>query len=707
MQQIDDKDILKDAWGLFESKEYDTALSKLKSLNKENAGSCYLTGLIAYFQNNFVEAESQLLKVLQQYSSVTFKGYVHHWLGNVYGFDDFFTDVNNPIHDKKKAEQEYNLAIKEESYPVEAYHELIKMKSDDIEKEDTVLQAIEAFPLDVDLYYSLNLLYQRQGNTGKQKSLLIKAIENDIKSSTIHFLFGKLLFSEKKYGVSLEHFSKALAYNKDSKQAALLISYYIGASEFYLSNFEKSLQFFSESANYNQYDTSSWYPRIGYIFSLYKLKKKRKVYEYIETVDFDLKLFYEISFNYNLMSYLDASSILEGELLFPTKNVISILKSTISSKVSSQYKLKVNLLLAALYNFEDDELNGLNCYRELHAYSYQYDFINSSIKDLYLANIDNPNNYEATVAMFQEDIRQNSLKSDTKGEVLIIIIEKLFKLKNYNKVLDICKYIDQQDSIPSEIYFEYAYCLAELGQANLAKGYYEKVIQSNNKSTAALNNLGIIYKQEDDLQKAISLFKSASKFEPDKALYKKNLKDTEHLLVEKEKAQKSNLIPKHWLETKQRIDIHILTDLNYFAIINKMQRTNKKYRPLLVRDFEELTFNYLVGNHKSTVILSGSLVELALTYFCEKRKLLHLELADDSGKIRKVKLYNAVLNDLVIYSHQQNWFGNDFHSLGNLSRIYRNFIHPGLEIKTRTEIDSKAKLCYLSTIEILKKVLNS
>ena len=94
-----------------------------------------------------------------------------------------------------------------------------------------------------------------------------------------------------------------------------------------------------------------------------------------------------------------------------------------------------------------------------------------------------------------------------------------------------------------------------------------------------------------------------------------------------------------------------------------------------------------------------------LTYYCEKKKLKAIPVKGSNGNLKNKQLYDCVLNDLISYIHDKNYFGNDFHHLGNLARIYRNFIHPGLEIKSNVNIKSKADLCFLSTKEILAKII--
>ena len=105
-------------------------------------------------------------------------------------------------------------------------------------------------------------------------------------------------------------------------------------------------------------------------------------------------------------------------------------------------------------------------------------------------------------------------------------------------------------------------------------------------------------------------------------------------------------------------------------------------------------------------MISGSLLEMILTYYCEKKKLLTIQIKDSKGNIQSKKLYDCVLIDLITFVESKKLFGNDFNHLGNLSRIYRNFIHPGLELKSKADIKPKADLCFISSLEILKKIIS-
>jgi hypothetical protein len=69
------------------------------------------------------------------------------------------------------------------------------------------------------------------------------------------------------------------------------------------------------------------------------------------------------------------------------------------------------------------------------------------------------------------------------------------------------------------------------------------------------------------------------------------------------------------------------------------------------------------------------------------------------------KLYDSDLGDLLTFFEQQKMMEDITIHMGNISRIYRNFIHPGKELREKEELNqNKADLCFISTLEIIKAV---
>jgi tetratricopeptide (TPR) repeat protein len=164
-------------------------------------------------------------------------------------------------------------------------------------------------------------------------------------------------------------------------------------------------------------------------------------------------------------------------------------------------------------------------------------------------------------------------------------------------------------------------------------------------------------------------------------------------------------INKAWFDGFENINIDELNKIGYFEILAKIKRINRKYRELIKRDFEELVFNYLVRNKKSTIVLSGSFIEALFTYYCEKKKVKKVSYNLNKKQVNK-NLYDCTLADFLNYFESGPESKKIIVYIGNLSRVYRNFIHPGNEIKNREKLEnSKLELCFNAVLEITKQIL--
>jgi hypothetical protein len=281
-------------------------------------------------------------------------------------------------------------------------------------------------------------------------------------------------------------------------------------------------------------------------------------------------------------------------------------------------------------------------------------------------------NYQNLLGIINE---QKAIEQNYKNAVDLIQRENDFvvgKLKNFfTNIKKEIGFKNNQVAIPNWK-FKVLMCTDEQKAESLKKQWIEKgYIRKTNQK---IDNFVAIYEINNHIEKAIK------------------------------KAQ-STKINKKWIEGFENVNISKLEKIGYFEILSKIQKINKKFKFLLERDFNELTFNYLVGNEKSVIIMAGSLVETLLIYHCEKKKTKKITYQIQNKAIQK-DLYDCDLGDLLNYFEQGKIMSNLFVHLGNIARIYRNFIHPGKELREFERLDqTKADLCYISAIEIIKKLI--
>jgi len=160
-----------------------------------------------------------------------------------------------------------------------------------------------------------------------------------------------------------------------------------------------------------------------------------------------------------------------------------------------------------------------------------------------------------------------------------------------------------------------------------------------------------------------------------------------------------------WILSIELFNQDELKRIEYYELKKRIEKTNGKIREILTRDIDELVVNYLFENYKSVIVLSGSIIEASLLAYCSKNTIEEIQYELGNKQIQK-RVIDCDLGDLLSFFEQKKIFKSQITHLGNVSRLYRNFIHPGREIKEEDVLDkSKADICFIVVREILKNVL--
>ncbi len=165
-------------------------------------------------------------------------------------------------------------------------------------------------------------------------------------------------------------------------------------------------------------------------------------------------------------------------------------------------------------------------------------------------------------------------------------------------------------------------------------------------------------------------------------------------------------LPTKWIQGLEALSIENLEQLSYFSLLQKIRKMEKKFRDIAERDLNELFFNYLMKNEKAVIVLSGSLLEVILVYYCEKKEITRLYFRRKNNRTEKRDLYECDLAEILQYLKEKKVLSDLFVHVGNISRIYRNYIHPGRELREDELLNqSNSDLCFLSSLEIIKTLL--
>jgi hypothetical protein len=120
--------------------------------------------------------------------------------------------------------------------------------------------------------------------------------------------------------------------------------------------------------------------------------------------------------------------------------------------------------------------------------------------------------------------------------------------------------------------------------------------------------------------------------------------------------------------------------------------SDKKFRELLIRDFQELKNCIESKSVKSVLVLSGSIIEAVLTEFFIQ--------FPPNGKTEQ-QILSSTLNNLIDWAAQEGVISEKEKNLASVVKDYRNLIHPGREIRKGEKFDFDSAKISESVLNII------
>lgn len=665
--------------------------------------AAYALGLIKHDQKEYSAALAYFEQALLLDTEQERTGAIYYWIGRSYQDSASWKNEREYQDKQDKAREAYEKATECGSYPVEVIRRLSLLHPFGYPRLKWYSVGVEQFPQEFPFYIYSSWIYRKENSPLRQLEVLREGLAKNPTSPSLLFQIAQYHHTHQRYDDSLAAIQLAIdnnhgGYSMDS------LHYFAGSIQLIKGNWDKAILHFEYSVQACANSNAIWYGVCGLIAAYQKKRKLPEARKYIDATILDRSIFEYIDFRYGLLSNLEGETIGETGFLQAESDIIPYLKQLHEESTDAIFKTKTAIVLSALCEYFDRHQDRFTYLRYAVKHSEEVSYLEVGLSDAYQELATSRASSPKLFEQLHEDL-ETCLTEDRASAIISTLVEKLFTEKKYAEIVQLCGPLHQDYLKKSQKEFEYAYALSETGDKAAAKTQYEHYLKAHPNSSAACNNLAVILRDNEQFDAAIALFNEAITLEPSKDLYKSNLQKTVELQQKKRRSEKVKKIPAYWASFSSSLTVEKLEELEYFDLHDRIQRVSSKFRPLLQRDWEELVFNYSVQNYKSTVILSGSFVELLLTYYCQKKKVKTIPIKGSNGQVTNRKLYDCVLNELIGYAQDQRWFGHDFSHLGNLARLYRNLIHPGLELKSDGKIKPKAELCFISAKEILQKIL--
>lgn len=267
-------------------------------------------------------------------------------------------------------------------------------------------------------------------------------------------------------------------------------------------------------------------------------------------------------------------------------------------------------------------------------------------------------------------------------EVFAELVEKLHKHQMHACVQKIAEYLSDNDIISCGRTFECAYAFSQVGNGR-ATVLYEKLVKNEPNNSAALNNLGVRYREHGELYRALLCYERASDIDPQKELYRNNLKMVKASIREQVKEELKTAAKQISMDTLQGIGYTVDLCKKVYLIQDEV------LRKIIERDLRECAIAVVAGQDKLATIMCGSIAEALLFYRVSEKGITKYDVRSDSRRhdASSCPVSEMVLNELLYVALKEGILDRSEHNLGHYLKDYRNMIHPSREVRSTENID--------------------
>lgn len=268
----------------------------------------------------------------------------------------------------------------------------------------------------------------------------------------------------------------------------------------------------------------------------------------------------------------------------------------------------------------------------------------------------------------------------------------LFEYKHFKTITELYNFVSDncisKSKLVKQFYFELAYSFSESGNKIIAKQLYQDAIDDGSESSAVYNNLGVIYDNDGDIQRALEFFSKASELDPKDEISKNNKERTEKYIRETKKREQQ--LKNTYFKKVQKYHRGILFAIHRYSdevTDDVLHDIIKQDKYMLKRNIEFLLDNDMLQLTKKGTYIINPIVEKWIDEYVNPTLERQIVKVDNSKFYRPIFYHESEINLYRVL----------------IELFPQHFIFPNMSLKTIFDIDKFRELIDQEVLSYLFK----